>query len=121
MKLRRLLPFIFTVLFLEQGFAAAPPVVIEGPIWVDQFPSRNAIYSASALDLAANGYTEEEFFIAGTGNIYSQPHLATGLVESSGHPFKTRLIVRRPPPQAFNGVVVVEWINVTGGPDKDID
>ena len=121
MKLLRLLTFIFTVLFLEQGFAAAPPVVIEGPIWVDQFPSRNAIYSASALDLAANGYTEEEFFIAGTGNIYSQPHLATGLVESSGHPFKTRLIVRRPPPQAFNGVVVVEWINVTGGPDKDID
>ena len=121
MKLLRLLTFIFTVLFLEQGFAAAPPVVIEGPIWVDQFPSRNAIYSASALDLAANGYTEEEFFIAGTGNIYSQPHLATGLVESSGHPFKTRLIVRRPAPQAFNGVVVVEWINVTGGPDKDID
>ena len=29
--------------------------------------------------------------------------------------------MRRPPPQAFNGVVVVEWINVTGGPDKDID
>ena len=121
MKLLRLLPFIFTVLFLEQGFAAAPPVVIEGPIWVDQFPSRNAIYSASALDLAAHGYTEEEFFITGTGNVYSQPDLATGTVESSGHPFKTRLIVRRPAPQAFNGVVVVEWINVTGGPDKDID
>ncbi|MEC7125940.1 MAG: hypothetical protein VXW46_03195 [Pseudomonadota bacterium] len=61
MKLLRLLTFIFTVLVLEQGFAAAPPVVIEGPIWVDQFPSRNAIYSASALDLAANSYTEEEF------------------------------------------------------------
>ena len=61
MKLLRLLPFIFTVLFLEQGSAAAPPAVIEGPVWVDQLPSRNAIYSASALDLAGNGYTEEEF------------------------------------------------------------
>ena len=121
MKFLRLLPFTFSVLFLEQGFAAAPPAVIEGPIRVDQPPSRNAIYSASALDLAAHGYTEEEFFIAGTGNVYSQPYLATGLIESSGHPFKTRLIVRRPPPQAFNGVVVVEWLNVTGGPDKDID
>ena len=121
MKFLRLLPFTFSVLFLEQGFAAAPPAVIEGPIWVDQPPSRNAIYSASALDLAAHGYTEEEFFIAGTGNVYSQPYLATGLIESSGHPFKTRLIVRRPPPHAFNGVVVIEWINVTGGPDKDID
>ena len=61
MKLPRLLPSIFTVLFLEQGFAAAPPAVIEGPIWAEQPPSRNAIYSASALDLVANGYTEEEF------------------------------------------------------------
>ena len=71
MKLLRLLPFIFTVLFLKQGFAAAPPVVIEGPICADQFPSRNAIYSASALELAAHGYTEEEFFVTGTGNVYS--------------------------------------------------
>ena len=87
----------------------------------EQPPSRNAIYTASALDLASHGYTEEEFFIAGTGNVYSQPDLATSTVESSGHPFKTRLIVRRPAPQVFNGIVVVEWINVTGGPDKDID
>ena len=121
MKFLRLLLSTFSVLFLEQGFAAEPSAVIEGPIWADQPPSRNSIYSASALDLAAYGYTEEEFFIAGAGNVYSQPYLATGLVESGGHPFKTRLIARRPPPQAFNGVVVVEWINVTGGPDKDID
>ena len=59
--------------------------------------------------------------MTGTGNVYYQPYLVTGLIESSGHPVKTRLIPRRPPPQAFNGVVVVEWLNVTGGPDKDID
>ncbi|HBW84492.1 MAG TPA: hypothetical protein DEF79_10685 [Gammaproteobacteria bacterium] len=121
MKIFRLLPLILSVLFLEQGFTAVPPIVIEGPIMAEDPPSRNAIYSASALNLVAHGYTEEEFFISGTGNVYSQPYLATGLVESSGHPFKTRLVVRRPAPQEFNGVVVVEWLNVTGGPDKDID
>ena len=60
-------------------------------------------------------------FYNGKGNVYSQPYLATALVVSSGHPFKTRLIVRRTPPHAFNGVVVVEGVNVTGGPDKDVD
>ena len=29
--------------------------------------------------------------------------------------------MRRPEASAFNGIVIVEWINVTGGPDKDID
>jgi hypothetical protein len=28
-------------------------------------------------------------------------------------PYKTRIIVRRPPPEAFNGTVVVEWFNVS--------
>ena len=121
MKIFQLLPLILSVFCLEQGFTAAPSIFIEGPITAEDPPSRNAIYSASALDLAAYGYTEEEFFIAGTGNVFSQPELATGLIKSSGHPFKTRLVVRRPAPQKFNGVVVVEWLNVTGGPDKDID
>ena len=121
MKLLRLLPFIFTVLFLERGFAAAPPVVIEGPIWVDQFPSRNAIYSASALDLAANGYTEEEFLLRERAMSILSLIWQQALSSQAVILFKTRLIVRRPAPQAFNGIVVVEWINVTGGPDKDID
>ena len=29
--------------------------------------------------------------------------------------------MRRPQAEDFNGIVIVEWINVTGGPDKDID
>jgi hypothetical protein len=33
---------------------------------------------------------------------------------SSGHPYKTRLVVRRPAKaSAFNGTVVVEWLNAT--------
>lgn len=74
------------------------------------------------MPLLEQGYVEEEFFIEGTANRYSLPEMASGEILDSGHPYRTRLVVRRPiDPQRFNGVVVVEWINVTGGPDKDID
>ena len=39
---------------------------------------------------------------------------------SSGNPYKTRLVVRRPTnPQRFNGTVILEWQNVTAGYDID--
>ena len=114
---------LIAALLATTSFAAVPPAMIEGPIAAEApgHPSRNGIYSASALDLDAYDYIEEEFFISGSGNTYSQPDLATGAIESGGHPYKTRLVVRRPSVDDFNGIVIVEWINVTGGPDKDID
>jgi hypothetical protein len=66
------------------------------------------------------GYVEEEFFIEGTANVYDTPPLATGSVVSSGHPYKTRIVVRRPAmAQRFNGTVILEWQNVTAGYDID--
>ncbi len=104
--------------------AQVPDATIYGPIAADApgEPSRNSIYSASAMGLAEQGYLEEEFFIAGTANRYSTPEMENGEIIASGHPYRSRLIVRRPTnAERFNGIVVVEWINVTGGPDKDID
>ena len=96
---------------------------IDGPISADEpGASRNAIYSASAIELEANGYLEEEYFIEGLANRYTRPKKKTGAMIDSGHPYRTRLIVRRPRSASnFNGVVIVEWNNVTAGPDKDID
>src|SRR5262249_40010641 len=38
------------------------------------------------------------------------------------HPFKTRLVVRRPASAArFNGTVVVEWTNVSEGFDNEVE
>jgi hypothetical protein len=38
---------------------------------------------------------------------------------SSGHPYKTRLTVRRPAnPARFNGIVIAEWTNVTSSYDN---
>lgn len=104
--------------------AAESDFSITGPIAVDPagHPSLNMIYSASAIELTDRGYVEEEYFIEGDANRYSNPEMETAEVVDSGHRYKTRLIVRRPiSADDFNGVTVVEWINVTGGPDKDID
>ncbi len=103
--------------------AQVPDATIVGP--VDAMPpgdpSRNAIYNASAIPLAPAGYVEEEYFIEGTANRYATSDLETGAIIDGGHPYRSRFIVRRPPAEHFNGVVMVEWLNVTGGPDKDID
>jgi hypothetical protein len=112
------------VLAAANSTAAIPDFQIVGPIpaEVPGHSSKNFIYSASAIELTARGYIEEEFFIEGVANRYSAPEMENAEVLDSGHRYRTRLVVRRPSnPAVFNGVAVVEWINVTGGPDKDID
>lgn len=104
--------------------AQASDAVIIGPI--EAMPhsnsSHNSIYSASAIELTANGYIEQEYFFQGTANRYTTEGLETGEIVDSGHPYRSRLIVRRPESAAdFNGSVIIEWLNVTGGTDKDID
>lgn len=118
------LNFALSVLFSGALSAAVPDAVINGPIPIDPegHPSLDTIYSASAIELTSRGYSEEEFFIEGSANRYSSSEMENSVVVDSGHRYRTRLIVRRPESAAqFNGVVIVEWINVTGGPDKDID
>jgi len=85
-------------------------------------PGRDYPFYASVVDLQARGYVEEEFFIEGTASRYTTPAQATGSVVESGHPYKTRVVVRRPAAAGrFNGTAVVEWNNVTAGHDLDID
>ena len=79
---------------------------IEGPIAADEpGTSRNAIYSASAIELEANGYLEEEYFIEGLANRYTRPKNETGAIIDSGHPHRTRLIVRWPRSASSFGVL----------------
>ena len=114
---------IFTII-IKTAQAAAPQIDITGPIASDFSGTRgsNAIYSASAIELIDNGYIEEEFFIEGLANTYSTGDLQSGEIVSTGHDYRTRLVVRRPKQlSAFNGTAIVEWMNVTGGTDKDID
>ena len=73
------------------------------------------------------GYVEEEYFVGGDATAYA----ADGelgedgrwaVTEAGRAPYLTRIIVRRPEdPDAFDGTVFVEWLNVTAGVDGDPD
>jgi hypothetical protein len=93
-------------------------------------PGNDYTFFASDLDLTARGYLEQEFFYSGQANVYDAT-VAPGIgarptpsptanIVSTGHPYKTRMVVRRPArPAAFNGTVVVEWLNATSQYDVE--
>ena len=78
-------------------------------------------FGAYPYDIGAVGYVEEEFFIEGVAQRYQPIGELTKdgewtLQPVSAAPYKTRFIVRRPAnPADFNGIVVLEWTNVSGG------
>jgi Alpha/beta hydrolase domain len=82
---------------------------------------------AGAYDLAALGYTEQEFLLAGTAHSFrlTSERAVDGRwsVEAADPaPFATRVLLRRPADDArFSGTVVVEWLNVSGGLDAAPD
>jgi hypothetical protein len=97
-----------------------PDPTVTGPI-------RGQPTALSAVNLAAHGYIEQEFFVEGTARAYEP----VGPLSEDGHwnvqttttaPYRTRVLVRRPKdPAKFNGVVETEWLNVSGGLDAAPD
>jgi hypothetical protein len=76
--------------------------------------------SATAVDLEAAGYTAREFYAEGLANRYSGAianTFTTATVLDRGNPYRTRVMVRYPEPNDFNGTLAVEWTNVTIGVD----
>jgi hypothetical protein len=82
-------------------------------------------FGESPLDVSAYGYRQEEFFLEGEAVRYQ---LVAGSeltfdgrwrAEAAGSaPFKTRVVVLRPADAAnFNGTVMLNWNNVSGGFD----
>jgi alpha/beta hydrolase family protein len=98
------------------------PTVTAVPSAKPGTPARDYPFFSTDLVLANYGYVEEEFFFEGTANTYSAPPLGSAAdIVSSGTKYRSRLLVRRPTtPSRFNGVVVVEWFNVTNGYDTDV-
>src|SRR5579872_1718709 len=85
--------------------------------------SRNQAFGAAPpADLSASGYTEAEYFFAGTANAYDKDG-AWGVdgawKTKAGKPadYKVRMLVRRPRDarrfDSSGGVVIVEWLNVS--------
>lgn len=79
------------------------------------------------FDLGALGYTVEEFFVRGEARSYALAEAAGPdgrwtASPATGAAYATRLVAVRPADVArFNGAVVVEWLNVSGGADGAAD
>lgn len=76
-----------------------------------------------SYDIATLGYTDDEYFLSGSATAYD----ATGELGPDGRwdaapsataDYTTRIVVLQPSEAAmFNGTVIVEWLNVSGGID----
>ncbi|MCC7042487.1 MAG: hypothetical protein IT183_01365 [Acidobacteria bacterium] len=106
----------------EAGAQALTPAVVRVPGETPGAVSRNHPFFSTDIVLSNFGYVEEEFFFDGTANTYTMPELGRNAeVATRGTPYRSRLLVRRPAtPARFNGVVIVEWLNVTNGYDTDV-
>lgn len=111
------------VLAPTAGAGTVPNPVVTGPIPVNAppgDPSHDYVYFTPDFDLAEYGYVEEEFFLEGQANRYDTSSGLDATIVSSGHPYRTRIVVRRPVnKKRFNGVVLLEWQNVTAGYELD--
>ena len=79
------------------------------------------------FDPAVVGYEQSEVFLSGMADAY-QPTAPLGtdgkysVAATSSAQYTTRAVVMRPiDPGRFNGTVVVEWLNVSGGADAGPD
>ena len=92
------------------------------PTVVPAAPGRPVLL-LGAFDLAGVGYGAEEFFVSGTATSYA-PAAELGsdgrwsVSPSSTADYTTRMVALTPEdPAHFNGTVLVEWLNVSGGID----
>lgn len=107
----------FGVLVAVQAFAQPTATLVPG----------TPALGLGSLDLKSLGYGVEEYFLTGTASAFRLKGAATpdgrwDAEPTTTAPYATRIVVVRPTdPKRFNGSVVVEWLNVTGGLDATPD
>jgi hypothetical protein len=105
------------------GSSVSSPTV-EGPV---SGGTGTPFIASTTFDLGELGYSQAEYFVAGTAAAYVNvgPLSADGIwtvTPGETAAYKTRLLVYRPlEPASFNGTVIVEWLNVSGGLDAAAD
>jgi hypothetical protein len=105
----------------QANAAVAQPAIAPAPAAGSPF------LGLGAFDLGAQGYVVEEYFISGPATSFKltgepTPDGAWTAQPAGTAPYATRIVVVRPKdPKKFNGTVVVEWLNVTGGLDAGPD
>ena len=106
--------------------SAPSAVTIAGPVPIGSPTFDKTLYGTS-FNLSKVGYEKTQFFVSGTAHSYvpAQPLTHDGkwkITAGVSAPYRTRIAVYRPiNPKRFNGTVVVEWLNVSGGTDDSPD
>lgn len=116
MARKKIILFVKTLIaltFLQSAFIQANPKVTLPP-------NTGTIAMGELARAEANGYSEQEFFFEGTATAYKN----VGALGDDGRfrvepdttaPYRMRMVVRAPQdPARFNGLVLVEWFNVSG-------
>ena len=103
---------------MTRGSSVAPPVV-EGPATGG---SGRPFVASTFFDLAHLGYGEAEYFLSGNASAYVSASLGGDgkwtVTPGEVATYRTRVVVYRPiDARRFNGTVIVEWFNVSGGLD----
>ncbi|MGY4827783.1 alpha/beta hydrolase domain-containing protein [Sphaerotilaceae bacterium SBD11-9] len=121
--MRHFFPLVAAALLMAASAASAavPQAAIQPATTGGHFLDRSAQISAS-------GYTDREFWISGLARTYRASSTLrsdgkwSAHVYSSSTPYNTPMLVRRPAdPSKFNGIVIIEWLNVSSGYVLDID
>jgi hypothetical protein len=120
-RTRRHLTLVLALALLSGRAGAQTLPALDGPIPGTPF------VAATSFDLGVVDYEQLEYFVAGTAAAFSP----TGAFLSDGRwdaapsataEYRTRIVVHRPTKRGrFNGTVVVEWLNVSGGVDAGPD
>ena len=118
-----LMLFVYPSAVSQAGTAAAlRGVTVTGPVPVGSTIFNGTLYGNS-FDLSQVGYESSQFFVSGTAHSYVpvRPLTSDGkwkVAKGVSAPYTTRIAVYRPiDPAKFNGTVIVEWLNVSGGVD----
>ena len=91
---------------------AIPQVTGPLPVTAQSYPFGAADHQLVPQNLAREHYTEREYLVSGTANVYTWPATGPAVVRTPNAPYTTRVLVRMPAKgQRFSGNVVVEMLN----------
>src|SRR4029079_14656748 len=112
MKLNSILLTVAAISVCWVSSATAQSVTGPIPVTAESVPFLAADRNLEPMDLKKYGYVEEEFVVSGKANVYDWATDWTVTVKTSGAPYGTRILIRRPADAArFSGNVVVELLN----------
>ena len=100
--------------------SSVPRVAVTGPV----MPASGIdLPGTTSFNLRKVGYEQSEYFLSGTASSYTSvlplnPDGRWTVTTAQTVQYKTRIVVYRPiDPKRFDGTVVAEWLNVSGGAD----